>query len=124
MSRTGLVEAGLAMAVPYPSIVEGDEREQHGHRRHLRAASRCSGWSSEHEKGDAMKDADGLPLPDYDQLTIGHLQHRAPSWGEPRRAPDVGYTPGGSPVQESTAAVADTPLRHGVANQTPKRGRS
>ena len=111
-----------------------------------------------------MSDAGNLPLHDYDQLTIGDLQHRAraltesesqtvltyeaghaarvpvleilearlreleagaePSSGDPRRAPDVGSTPGGSPVQESTAAEANTPLRHGVANQTPKRGRS
>lgn len=111
-----------------------------------------------------MSDADELPLPDYDQLTMGDLQHRAralthdelqtiltyeaghaarvpvlqilearlreleagaePSSGDPRRAPDIASTPGGSPVQESTAAAANTPLRHGVANQTPKRGRS
>jgi hypothetical protein len=111
-----------------------------------------------------MTDSGDLPLPDYDQMTLGDLQHRArslneseletilnyeaghaarvpvleilearqrelqagaePSSGDPRRAPAVGTTPGGSPVQESTAAEANTPLRHGVANQTPKRGRS
>ncbi|WNG85454.1 hypothetical protein C6A87_015955 [Mycobacterium sp. ITM-2016-00317] len=104
-----------------------------------------------------------LPLPDYDQLTTGDLQHRIrslteaelqtvltheaghaarvpvleilearlrelqdgaqPSPGDPRRAPGVQSNPGGSPVSESTAAEANTPLRHGVANQTPKRGR-
>ncbi|ORV91040.1 hypothetical protein [Mycolicibacterium iranicum] len=45
-----------------------------------------------------------------------------PSPGDPRRAPGVEPTPGGSPVQESTAAETNTPLRHGVANQTPNRG--
>lgn len=109
-----------------------------------------------------MTDSANLPLPDYDQLTIGDLQHRIrslnaaelqavltheaghaarvpvleilesrvreleggaqPSAGDPRRAPGVQSTPGGSPVQESTAAEANTPLRHGVAGQTPKRG--
>ncbi|MDA2890588.1 hypothetical protein PDG61_06680 [Mycolicibacterium sp. BiH015] len=110
-----------------------------------------------------MTESGDLPLPDYDQLTLGDLQHRVrsldadqleavltyeaghaarvpvlealeararelengatPSSGDPRRAPTVESTPGGSPVQESTAAEANTPLRHGVANQTPKRGR-
>ncbi|KWX56625.1 hypothetical protein [Mycobacterium sp. NAZ190054] len=109
-----------------------------------------------------MTTSGDLPLPDYDQLTIGDLQHRIrsltetelqavltheaghaarvpvlevlearlrelqdgaePSSGDPRRAPEVQSTPGGSPVQESTAAQANTPLRHGVANQTPNRG--
>jgi hypothetical protein len=105
---------------------------------------------------------DELPLPDYDQLTLGDLQHRIrslsvdelnavlnheaghaarvpvfeilearlreledgaePAPGDPRRAPRVESTPGGSQVQQSTAAEANTPLRHGVANQTPNRG--
>ncbi|MGP4058150.1 hypothetical protein ACTWP6_25550 [Mycobacterium sp. 4D054] len=109
-----------------------------------------------------MTNSADLPLPDYDQLTVGDLQHRIrsltadelqavliheaghaarvpvleilearvreleegaqPSSGDPRRAPRVQSTPGGSPVQESTAAQANTPLRHGVANQTPNRG--
>ncbi|CAN3129403.1 hypothetical protein ACNUDN_15865 [Mycobacterium sp. smrl_JER01] len=104
-----------------------------------------------------------LPIPDFDQLTLGDLAHRIrsldkaelqtvlnheaghaarvpvleileararelddgalPSPGDPRRAPRVQSTPGGSPVQESTAAEANSPLRHGVADQTPKRGR-
>jgi hypothetical protein len=46
-----------------------------------------------------------------------------PSGGDPSNAPGVTPTPGGSRVQESTAAEANTPLRHGVANQTPSRGR-
>lgn len=109
-----------------------------------------------------MTNSADLPLPDYDQLTIGDLQHRirslteaelegvltheaghaarvpvleilearlrelqdgaSPSSGDPRRAPGVQSTPGGSPVSEATAASAHAPLRHGVANQTPNRG--
>lgn len=46
-----------------------------------------------------------------------------PSGGDPSNAPGVTPTPRGSAVQESTAAEANTPLRHGVANQTPSRGR-
>jgi hypothetical protein len=45
-----------------------------------------------------------------------------PSPGDPSRAPRVEGTPGGSPVQQSTAAEGTTPLRHGVAQQTPNRG--
>jgi hypothetical protein len=111
-----------------------------------------------------MSDSHELPLPDYDQMSLGDIRHRIrsldeealnriltheaghaarvpvlevlearlrelqagaqPSAGDPTRAPDIEGTAGGSPVQESTAAVAGTPLRHGVANQTPKRGRT
>jgi hypothetical protein len=46
-----------------------------------------------------------------------------PSSGDPTKAPGVTGTPGGSQVQESTAAEPGTPLRHGVASQTPSRGR-
>ncbi|OBA93518.1 hypothetical protein A5662_20010 [Mycobacteriaceae bacterium 1482268.1] len=46
-----------------------------------------------------------------------------PSKGDPSNAPGVTHTPAGSPVQESTAAEANTPLRHGVAGQTPSRGK-
>ncbi|OLF15557.1 hypothetical protein [Actinophytocola xanthii] len=46
-----------------------------------------------------------------------------PSPGDPARAPEVSGTSGGSPVQPSTAAESNTPLRHGVAGQTPARGR-
>ena len=56
-------------------------------------------------------------------MRLRELTHGAePSPGDPaarRRA----KTPGGSPVQESTAAEPGTPLRHGVAAQTPSRGR-
>ncbi|UXA16108.1 hypothetical protein [Mycobacterium sp. SMC-4] len=110
-----------------------------------------------------MSEQHELPIPDYDQLAIGDLQHKIrsltaeelgevlnheaghaarvpvleilearqreleagaqPSPGNPARAPGVDSTPGGSPVQQKTAAQASTPLRHGVADQTPKRGR-
>ncbi|OBF15491.1 hypothetical protein [Mycobacterium kubicae] len=46
-----------------------------------------------------------------------------PSGGNPQNTPEVHGTTHGSPVQEVTAAEANTPLRHGVAYQTPKRGR-
>jgi hypothetical protein len=104
-----------------------------------------------------------LPLPNYDEMSLGDIQHKVrsltrdeveavltyeaghaarvpvlevvearlhqlengaePAPGDPRRAPDIQATAGGSQVQESTAAEANTPLRHGVAGQTPKRGR-
>jgi len=104
-----------------------------------------------------------LPIPDYDQISLGDLRHRIraldlqqltavltyeaghaarvpvlevlearqremdagaqPSPGDPANAPRVAGTPGGSPVQESTAAQATSPLRHGVVQQTPSRGR-
>jgi hypothetical protein len=128
---------------------------------------RCGyGWRIRlDEEADAfMAQSNDLPLPDYDQMSLGDLRHRIrsldedslaavlvheaghaarvpvleilearqreleagaePSSGDPRRAPGVEGPSGGSPVQESTAAQASTPLRHGVANQTPKRGRS
>lgn len=109
-----------------------------------------------------MTDAQ-LPIPDYDQISLGDLRHRIraldkeqlaavldyeaghaarvpvfevlearqrelehgaqPSAGNPANAPRVEGTPGGSPVQESTAAQATSPLRHGVAQQTPSRGK-
>ena len=110
-----------------------------------------------------MSHHDELPLPDFDQLSLGDVQHRIrslgegelcalidheaghgnrvpvlevlrarlqelengaePSTGDPTRAPEVSGTAGGSVVQESTAAEPQTPLRHGVASQTPARGR-
>src|SRR4051812_2429063 len=109
-----------------------------------------------------MTKSDDLPLPDYDQLSLGDLRHRArsldeeqllavlnhecghaarvpvleilearlreleqgaePAPGNPRRAPEVKGASRDSPVRQSTAAEANTPLRHGVANQTPNRG--
>lgn len=110
-----------------------------------------------------MATADDLPLPEYDQLPFGDLQHRIralaepqlrtlidherahaqrapvlqvlgarldelrsgaePSGGDPAHTPPVGGTQHGSKVSEATAAQANTPLRHGVAYQTPARGK-
>jgi hypothetical protein len=46
-----------------------------------------------------------------------------PSQGDPSNAPGAARTSAGSPVSETTAAEPNTPLRHGVANQTPSRGK-
>lgn len=73
-----------------------------------------------HEAGHAAR----VPVLEILEARQRELEAGAePSSGDPRRAPGVEQTPGGSPVQEATAAEANTPLRHGVANQTPKRGR-
>ncbi len=103
-----------------------------------------------------------LPLPDFDQLSVGDITHRIrslqldqvgqlleherstagrvqvqeilaaridqleagaePSAGDPAKAPPVQGADAGSSVGPDTAAEATTPLRHGVAEQTPKRG--
>lgn len=106
---------------------------------------------------------DELPLPQYDELPLGSIQHRIrsldanglrelmayesehaartavlevmrnrldeldagaePSGGDQERIPEVTGEAGGSPVQPATGAEPSTPLRHGVAQQTPSRGR-
>jgi hypothetical protein len=106
---------------------------------------------------------DALPLPNYDQLPLGSLQHRirsldaddlrvlvdherehgnrtpvlevlsarldqlaegaTPSDGEHRSTPEVTSTAGDSPVTPATSPEGNTPLRHGLAEQTPSRGR-
>ncbi|KRE28827.1 hypothetical protein ASG82_06225 [Mycobacterium sp. Soil538] len=72
-----------------------------------------------HEAGHAAR----VPIIEILDARMRELEAGAePSGGDPRNAPGVESTPGGSPVQQSTAAEAGTPLRHGVANQTPKRG--
>lgn len=64
-----------------------------------------------------------IPVLEVLNARLRELTHGAePSSGDPANAPGVRGTPGGSPVQESTAAQAHPPLRHGVANQTPARG--
>jgi hypothetical protein len=115
------------------------------------------------EEEHDMAPADHLPLPDYDQLSLGDLRHRIralsedqlrslidheadhgervavleilrvrlaeledgaePSGGNQTRTPKVSGAQGGSRVQQTTAAEPNTPLRHGVAGQTPARGR-
>jgi hypothetical protein len=109
-----------------------------------------------------MSKHEELPLPNYDEMSLGDLRSRIraldadalnavmtyeaghaarvpvlevlearsreleagaePSGGNPANAPSVEYGSGGSKVSESTAAQANTPLRHGVAEQTPNRG--
>jgi hypothetical protein len=65
-----------------------------------------------------------IPVLEVLHARIKELTHGAePSAGDPGNAPEVSGAAGGSPVQESTAAQANTPLRHGVAAQTPKRGK-
>jgi hypothetical protein len=65
-----------------------------------------------------------IPVLEVLHARLKELTHGAePSSGDPANAPGVTGTPGGSPVQESTAAEPNTPLRHGVAAQTPTRGR-
>ncbi len=46
-----------------------------------------------------------------------------PSPGDPTAAPSVSGTDGTSPVNPAQAPEGTTPLRHGVAAQTPKRGK-
>lgn len=65
-----------------------------------------------------------IPVLELLHARLRELRHGAePSPGDPSNAPGVTGTAGGSPVSESTAAEPNTPLRHGVAAQTPNRGR-
>lgn len=65
-----------------------------------------------------------IPVLEVLHARLKELAHGAePSSGDPGNTPEVSGTAGGSPVQESTAAQPNTPLRHGVANQTPARGK-
>lgn len=104
-----------------------------------------------------------LPIPDYDQLSLGDLRHRVrslardelaavleherahgnrtpvtevltarlaqlddgvePSGGDPANTPGVASTPRTPPVSPAHSPDDNTPLRHGVAGQTPARGR-
>ncbi len=72
-----------------------------------------------HECGHAAR----VPVLEILEARLRELESGAqPSSGDPSRAPRVAGTPGGSPVSQATAAEANTPLRHGVAGQTPNRG--
>lgn len=84
-----------------------------------------------------------LPLPGYGQTSLGdrirsldvrqlrtlvdhedqHGRRVPPAPGNPAAAPPSSDTAAGSPVGEATSAEGTTPLRHGVAEQTPQRGR-
>jgi hypothetical protein len=74
----------------------------------------------EHEEAHGNR----IPVLEVLHARLKELRHGAePSPGDPSNAPGATKTPHGSPVQESTAAEPNTPLRHGVAGQTPSRGR-
>ncbi len=76
-------------------------------------------------------------LLDHERATAGRVQVQEilvsrisqleagaePSGGDPANAPRPQDTSSGSSVGKETAADATTPLRHGVADQTPKRGK-
>ena len=65
-----------------------------------------------------------IPVLEVLHARLKELTHGAePSPGDPANAPGVSGASGGSPVQESTAAEPNSPLRHGVAGQTPSRGK-
>ncbi|MGV0656560.1 hypothetical protein ABQE48_22130 [Mycolicibacterium thermoresistibile] len=65
-----------------------------------------------------------IPVLEVVHARLRDLRHGAePSGGNPANAPGVTGAAGGSSVKESTAAEPGTPLRHGVARQTPSRGR-
>jgi hypothetical protein len=64
------------------------------------------------------------PVRQLPDARLEDLRHGAePAPGAPAAAPPSGDTAGGSPVGGATAAEGTTPLRHGVAGQTPRRGR-
>jgi hypothetical protein len=74
----------------------------------------------EHERAHGQR----APVLQILDARLQELQSGAePSGGDPRNAPPVSGTQHGSAVRESTAAEANTPLRHGVAYQTPARGK-
>lgn len=65
-----------------------------------------------------------IPVLEFLHARLKELHQGAePSGGDPAKAPGVSGIAGGSKVQQDTAAEASTPLRHGVANQTPARGK-
>ena len=74
----------------------------------------------------AHEEAHGNRIPVLELLhaRLRELTHGAePSSGDPANVPSITQTSHGSSVKESTAAEPGTPLRHGVASQTPLRGR-
>ena len=74
----------------------------------------------EHEEAHGNR----IPVLELLHARLRELTHGAePSSGDPANAPGAAKTPHDSPVKESTAAEPGTPLRHGVAAQTPRRAR-
>jgi hypothetical protein len=67
---------------------------------------------------------DRVPVLEVLRARLAELENGAePSAGDPSRTPGVSSSAGGSPVGPATAAENNTPLRNGVAGQTPARGR-
>jgi hypothetical protein len=74
----------------------------------------------EHEEAHGNR----IPVLELLHARLREIRHGAePSPGDSTSGPGAKKTPHGSPVKESTAAEPGTPLRHGVAAQTPSRGR-
>ncbi|MFD7660813.1 hypothetical protein ACFV4N_43160 [Actinosynnema sp. NPDC059797] len=74
----------------------------------------------EHER----EHGDRVPVVEVLTARLAELDDGAePSGGDPRNAPGASSTAGGSPVTPSSSPDPNTPLRHGVAGQTPSRGR-
>jgi hypothetical protein len=74
----------------------------------------------EHEEAHGNR----IPVLEVLHARLRELTHGAePSPGDPAQAPGATQTAHNSPVTEATAAEPGTPLRHGVAGQTPSRGR-
>ncbi|OXM71383.1 MULTISPECIES: hypothetical protein [Amycolatopsis] len=71
-----------------------------------------------------LKHANRLPVLELMRVRKQQLHEGAePSHGEHTEIPEVSGHAGGSPASRQTAAEPNTPLRHGVADQTPHRGR-
>jgi hypothetical protein len=63
------------------------------------------------------------PVLEVLRARMSELENGAePSPGDPDQAPGARRTAGNSPVQPGTAAEPNTPLRGGVAEQTPAEG--
>jgi hypothetical protein len=85
--------------------------------------------SLDHEQLDRLmtyelQHANRLPVLELFRVRKRQLDEGAePSGGEHTEIPEVTSHRGGSPAKQQTAAEPGTPLRHGVADQTPHRGR-
>lgn len=68
--------------------------------------------------------ADRTPVLELMRTRLRQLDEGAePSPGAQEEAPEVSHGRHGSAVEPGEAAEPGTPLRHGVAGQTPHRGR-
>jgi hypothetical protein len=67
---------------------------------------------------------DRVPVHQLLRARLDELEAGAdPAPGDPAQTPEAPRNSGGSPVGPETAAESNTPLRHGLAEQTPARGR-